>query len=316
MIRIVLHIALFGILLVSCRKDKVQPIEENEACDCTPIPLISGPTIGYNYVSDSIFFLSPQFNPNSDNEIIFTQNSNAGQKTIYKYDLLTEQKIPIYEGAMNYAPNWGKQDWILFDKGDYQIWKMKSNGDSVTLVTTNGAYFHPEWNYDGTKFIAYHGFVDVSDYHVGTVWSSDGVILDTFSYPTLAGDWKHQEYYAGVSSHLLSIINPHTKETISTFNSTDAVAFNGFDWISDNYGVYTTNEGIFSLNTLTGKREKLYCSCNSVQYSQGSTNSDGSKILYRETVSTPIDANTLKVRNNLVIFDTDSWEFTRLDISI
>lgn len=308
---------LIASLFVSCKKDKIVPVlDEDLACDCTPIPVIDGPNTGYNYELDSIYFLFPQFNPNDDNEILFCKHNqvNNGHIDMFRYNLVTQQKTLLYSGTMFYAPSWGKKDWILFDQGDGQIWKMKSDGSNIALVTSGGAYFHPEWNEEGTEFMAFRGFVNTSDYYNGKIWSLEGVMLDSVDILPIAGDWKHQSNFGSLGSGNLIVVNPETKEVVNTIEGSYNLGYFSFDWISSNIGLLASNEGIFRVNIATSQREQLLSSCNSRIYTQATTNGNGSKIIYTEIVKTPINANTLRVTKNLVLMNTDGSGFSRLNI--
>jgi hypothetical protein len=55
-----------------------------------------------------------------------------------------------------YGLSWGTNDWILFTSFDQNVYKIKSNGDSVTKLSISGAYNQgAAFNPSGSK-IAYH----------------------------------------------------------------------------------------------------------------------------------------------------------------
>ncbi|HIP32425.1 MAG TPA: hypothetical protein EYG86_06675 [Crocinitomicaceae bacterium] len=289
-------------------KDKVESSDLlNDKCDCVPYEPIQGYSTGYYYEYEPTFATDAQFNPNNNDEILYLEQGANIPDAIYKLNLLTNQKELIYSGGVIYNPVWGKQDWIVFSLlAGNQIWKIKSNGDSLSQVTYGGFWFHPKWNFTGDEFTAYRGFVNPNEYYQGGVWSVDGALVDTFSWISSLGDWNNSNDYFGVAKqNIFKVINPYTNQTLSTISSGDTnVFFGGFRWISDSEGIIIKRGGIYRINIWTKKMTQLKCVCNSVQYSNGSVSNDGTKILYIRNTFTRFGGSGLSVINHIVTIDT------------
>lgn len=301
--------------LTSCKKDKIAPLQnEDPGCDCTPIPALSGPNTGYDYINDSVYTFFPQFNPNNDNEILYCSITETGEIDMVRMDLTTKQKTSLYTGIMNYAPSW-RGNSILFDKGDGQIWIMDDNGGNDHIVTSGGLFYHPKWNSDGTKFMSYHGFVNNSTHFNGKVWNSSGILLDSLDIVPTNGDWSFGDNFAYVSGGNIVITNSTNGEQLAQFDGDYNKPYLGFNWISETAGIATNVDGFFKIDVFSGDIEQLKCSCDSRVYSQGCANLDGSKVMFTETVYSPINANTLRVRKNLVVMGADGsgFEIVELD---
>jgi len=305
------------VLIASCKKDKV-PInclgEENEECDCIPLPPHES-GIFDQYIPDSTYYLWPQFNPNDDNEILYVDANYPGnQKQLYKFNLITHQKTLIYEGAIIYEPSWGAEDWILLNLLDFQIWKIKSDGSGLMQVTSNGSWFHPEWNLAGDRFIAYHGYVDVGNHYPAVVWDGYGAIVDSFDWSPTVGCWRHPQYYGGIINDQMVVIEPYTNQIISNLKSDPNKSFNSFNWISESNAIVTNVDGIYDYNVYSQQLTKLRCSCSSKWYIGGSTNSDNSKIIYGLSLLTRLDGQTVHEDREIVIMNTDGTDEQVIEI--
>ncbi|MGZ6554615.1 MAG: hypothetical protein ACXVDV_18645 [Bacteroidia bacterium] len=108
---------------------------------------------------DTTQFQAPSINPNNPDELVFLYtNVNKPQLSgLYSFSILTSSKKQLTSGLkiLN-QPKFGKNGWVLINvvNGDYrEIWKIKSNGDSLTKITSNYPDLYPEWNSDATKII-------------------------------------------------------------------------------------------------------------------------------------------------------------------
>lgn len=313
---------LIGVAILSCNKDKVEPtphvpeVQEEENCDgCEPIPLLEGYNTGYNHIKDTIIQRGGEFNPNNDNEIAYIEYaaSNGVNKRLIIYNLVTKQKNIIYEGQIMGAPAWSKKGWILINLMDFQIWKIKPNGDSLAQITSNGSWFHPEVNKLGDKFIAYRGYAPTQ---FSVIMDLNGNHLDTIPTYLQGGDWKHDSFlYANFISNKLRIFNMNSlgviaEQTVADVNS----EIQDFCWISDNEGIVTNIHGVYRINPFTGSMNKLFCTCNSRFYLWSSTNSDKSKIMFTKIELTLAANNTLIEDETLLIMNPDGSGQEILDL--
>lgn len=145
----------FSIFAMSC-----QPIQSEDSisemdCNCTDLPIIDGPSFGYQFITnDSANYTRPFPNPNNADEFLFIQRIKRFD-ALYTYNLKTKQKIKLLEGRILFVPKWGKNDWILVTREDEQIWKLKSNGDSLQQLSQIAPNYVPEWDYKSEKIIFY-----------------------------------------------------------------------------------------------------------------------------------------------------------------
>lgn len=303
---------------LSCNKDKVKLddcyIEIEDICDgCEPIPEIEGVNFGYTHVHDTIIQQWGQFNPNNDNEILYVEsNQNFGNRRLIIYNLVTEQKTVIYEGSIIDAPAWSKTGWILLNLMDFQIWKVKPDGDSLTQVTSNSSWFHPEVNLTGDKFLVYRGYVSPT---VSVVMDLDGNGIDTIPGYFSGGDWKHTSLYGNVDLNQVKIYDMNDLEITSQYTWNDVnQSIDDFCWVSGSEGIISNSSGLYRINPFSGTTSKLFCTCNSRSYYWSCTNSNKSKVIYTRIESTPIGNNTLVEDHTLFMMSPDGLEHEILNL--
>jgi len=268
------------------------------------IPPFSGwsPSGTYPSIVDSISYLNPEFNPNNDNEIaFFLQDVYGNQGGLYKLNLTSNIKTPILVGTpMGSGFSWSKKDRIIFQKNtDFNIYKIKSNGDSITQLTFNGTFHNPKWNFDGTKFLA----TSSSD-NIGTrVLNINGVVMDTLVGYHGSGSWQHPQYLLGLSPmNKLRIMNVETglilKELVNEYPNT----FSTFGWATNDKIIYRDYTGLYTYWINSGIKQKMRNFCNAIGYRPMSRNSTSTKIVFT------------KVENELVVIDGVEYLHNQLKI--
>lgn len=308
------------ILAVSCTKDKV-PIPEipigkdpNSCDECTPLQPAGNTGFTDLTFLDSIYFDSPQFNPNNDDEIVFIQ-SISGIQRLYKLNLITKQKTLIFEG--HFSGNhisWGANDWILLPLMDFQIWKIKSDGTQLTQVTSNGKWFHPEWNNFGDKFIAFQGYVSASLYYKIKIFEASGTVLDSINCYDGGGDWNNSLGYGVADVNSISVFNTSSGELISDFKAETTKNYSNFTWISEYEALVTDVYGIYKYNILTKSLVKIKCSCNSKIYNLSSVNIDKTKVLFSFHEFNRVDSSTLLEQSTLYKMNVDGTQIEKIEI--
>jgi hypothetical protein len=131
----------------------IEAINENTLIDCSDCPFdcqeVFSEEIRYDY-----FY--PVFNPNDKDEIAYLRFDNTTwgvEHELWKLNLCTGEHLLLSENAA-YGLSWSVKEWLIYTGVDQQIWKVKSNGDSLTQMTFSGDYNrHPKWNPGGDKYL-------------------------------------------------------------------------------------------------------------------------------------------------------------------
>lgn len=107
---------------------------------------------------DSIGYLKPCANPSNPYEFCYFNvdysKSLSLKKDLYKYNFCSGRSSLIIANIYSYEVDWSIKDWILFTGESRDLWKIKSNGDSLTRLTNEGGslQYDPKWNTDGSLF--------------------------------------------------------------------------------------------------------------------------------------------------------------------
>jgi hypothetical protein len=94
----------------------------------------------------------------------------------------------VLENAMGYIwPDWGVNDWLLFSRMQ-NLFKVKTNGDSLTQITFNGVGWHSNWNPAGTHYTYVTSSPETG--LMSVIADQNDVLVDTLSVSlTSSIDW-------------------------------------------------------------------------------------------------------------------------------
>lgn len=243
-----------------------------------------GYTFDLNYVSA---FRGQCFNPNNSNEIMYYGYSGKysieDTITIYKYNLKTHirSKIVNVKGNPSF-PKWAANDWILFELLDNQFHKVKSNGDSLTKLTSEYPHFHPKWSYYADKIV---GFLRVN-YGYLSVFDKNGNLTDSILYNPLTPHiaWNVDDIIAlGDGKEVTFLQYPELVrlKTIILLDKGDSDPnITGLEWIPNTTKfVWTCKLGIFITDYITEQTQQIKEGCEINTYCWPSVSGDGTKLL-------------------------------------
>jgi hypothetical protein len=199
-----------GLLLVlllffQCQKEKML---EEDPCEIGELP--TGSYFNTKYYFDFPFVVTPDFNPNNPDELVFlSQDQGFSTRNLTKYNWRTGEKEILYSGLINNYVGWGMNDWILFEERNelgYNVSRIHSNGEGYEQLTTSGNCFDPVWGKNAERLIYRFSGSPAN----GIVLDSEGAFLDSTYFSAHGGwSWNHSEYTAGVFIDKLIIANPY-----------------------------------------------------------------------------------------------------------
>lgn len=256
---------------VACKKEG-----GNEYCAPHPLdPYSLGP------LPARILFYYACFNPNSDDEILYVQNDSAGT-FLYTLNLTTRQKKLVVKTDIYSVPQWSSNGWIAFTSVGFALWKVKPNGDSLTMVSSPGLkVYRPSWNYDNSGFIA-------NAYLGKTIRvSGNGNLINTLIVPK----GSYAEYIDAnhflTNGSLLGVYNI-LNSTFDPIAPVDFITCLGAAPLNDHEVLWSDVNGIFKADRLSKIVTKLKEPCESASYWYPSLNRSKSKVLWIK-VETKID---------------------------
>lgn len=277
------------IALNSCKKEEpivIANTDENlEIRNCEPFPkpdISSGDPSDYSEYSEN-FVSHLETNPSNPNEIVYIEGNFPNSKLI-RLNILTSEKKVIYNENIIGHLSWSVKDWILFQRNnDFNIYKIKSNGDSLTQLTFQGLkYHHAIWDPKGERIMVYN---KLKSTFKTEIMDEAGQVIDSMDiWNHTRGEWTHHQYYVGSKTNELVIIDMYNKtlKKKMSFGSSDEIRSLG--WISSNEIVYTNQNKLYRYNIDTDFAQIISHECYRM-YNAISSTRDFSRIIALQTVA-------------------------------
>lgn len=302
----------FAVMLFThCKKDiEVYPRLEDGCIDFPP----SSNLLGYQYQQPEITYNAPCFNPNNSNEIIFVRGYYSTQSNeLVKYNMITKNETVLLNSTQICGrPDWGKNGWILLNKGDNQVWKIKDNGDSLTQLTTQFG-IDAIWSPNADEF-AY--WVQIGSTYYTFFSDVNGNVFDTLLYPNILyrGAWSPDGSKIATNfTYNLSYIDLITKQTIQINIPSNSTPIYDINWLSDSKTmIWCSDDGFFKTNINTNLTTRIKTACSSRRYIYPTVFNN--KVIIQRFDSKLISENTIWTENNLYIMDVDGKNETKLII--
>lgn len=309
-----LALALLFIFIISCKKEtqinsqpiNSQPVEQHDSCFTLTPPMETG--WGYEYTFDTISYEHPCFNPNNSNEVaVFITDKNG--KGLYNCNISTKSKQLIYASEIWGVPSWSISNWLIFNRPGNTIWKIKSNGDSLTQVTSSVGY-DPHWSPDANYYYysnpAYSNKITICETKTDSVirvlplnakciWNNNNVLIynDT-----------HGMYF-------------YFFDNDSTFFKWFEYGFDGFIcyWLNNNEAIYYYNYKLFKINT-QGETTTygIMPDCSSWHYGLPTFQPNTNKIIWQKLTFRDDGYNTLFTKCYLVMTNSDGSLESKINI--
>lgn len=283
----VIHI-LTLLLTFGCKKKSETPIAVDEtpiitapvdtiSLKCETIPPAPQP-FGWTYSTADenknvkAFF----YNPASSNQIYYIVVGDIfGYNKLYLFDLISQTRTYLSEIG-DFLPQISSNGWILFNKNDLNIYKIKSNGDSLIQLTSDSFCSDPKWNYT-SKSIYY--------FRVATANQSSQLVelnlkgqqlngLATELPNSVPSRLSNKVIYLKTVSNKVNVyfkdltVNSETFVTTSAFTSqTKQNDFFNLTLDRRDENIFWSNaKGIFKCNLSTLKTDTLFKNCETLLY--------------------------------------------------
>lgn len=210
-----------------------------------------------------------------DNSKIVYVHSNVDFKLtgIYVYDLATNSNSLFKNGFIR-CPDWSPDSqWIVYSLSN-NLYKIKSNGDSLTLLTNFGINLYPKWSDDGSKIVYSNtdcGGSDICGIYTMNADGNENILIEqNANYPEWSDNGNSLMFFkpiknsvglsAGDSLFRISLIN-NQKEFITTFSGSEHI-LNSYLNVSGNDIIFcsTSETGysyVYKYNVTNGFLEKL-----------------------------------------------------------
>jgi Tol biopolymer transport system component len=283
--------------------------------DC-PFDLIEHPSLDYHYTY-------PIFNPNNSMEIAYIkENIYEGIREIWKFNLCTGEKHLITDNA-RFHLDWSVKDWIVYTGTGNQLYKVKSDGDSLIQITNApGLHREARWNEQGSKIV----YINWSDQGTFIILANEsGIILDSSIKPQIAGigglNWKDGKITGGntVDSEerivVIGEIDFETEEltpidildlpdTTLNLHNSDFPQTSSYIGASNKL-FYTSEHQMYVYDINTQSRTIITTGADNRGYESAEVSSDGKTIIYTRIDRIQIDNCNLEYTELLYLMDID-----------
>ena len=274
-------VCIVGVYLESCC-DKETPTPE-KCLDFKDLPKESD---GYKYVqnwdyTNGYYCSQVDFNPNNANEFVALL-ADGNSLSIVIYDLTKRNFEKIYTGVVWDKPRWSSKNWIIFGSQG-QLFKLKSNGDSLTQITNANLNHYPCWSPDGSKITYMGRFRAGQEEKTYLVTATEnGEIIDSLLTP-FEGDWGENNIICshtfGNNNDLLFYTYPNLLKS-KQISANENILNNSVNWIPNtNKIIWSGTKGIYLTNYDTEQTSNIKVSCETQQYVSTTISANGQKIL-------------------------------------
>lgn len=292
-LNLILGLSLF---FIKCKRDvKIIPIN-SPTNDCIDIPAFQGTGFGYNYITNGKpIYYAPVLNPNNNNELLILKQDSA-----FIYNRISKLTSFLFKFPFLAKVSWSIKNWMLIGGSDQKIYKIKPNGDSLTLLvnTTNNSF--PIWNDDGNFFSAVNNNINKT-----IIYTVLGIPIDTIEFTNLPfSSWGgNNKIISGRNKLFVYDLNTHSTNYFYDLGTIGAIT--GCFWLNNNEIIWSHIYGILKTNILTNQTTLLKNTCNSNIYSYPSYDKILNKIIWRKQIQSYVDKYNVKAENKIIITDVD-----------
>jgi hypothetical protein len=313
-----------GVFSVACKKETPAPVANPNSpgastgeSDCPPVVWPDSTLqilIGWTPDRKRM----PHFNPANNNQFSFTAavpGSNLYDLCVH--DLSTGVTEVILQGhTYFYQPRWHANGWILFRGNGDNVYRIKSNGDSLLQITAASVYQTPIWRPDGQAWISnnvvdFSGDIDVFDLEGNLIEVIPG---EEFNF----GDWSQDNR---IITHRPNNFGPHQMAWTDAENVSWQLL--DFDTVSPQMSVKDikwipmSDEVMFSqhvsdiskINIFTGQVSMVREGCGNRHYEYFSINYNCTKIIAERVTIEDFYSNgihnILILRSDIVLMNFD-----------
>ncbi len=291
---------------------------------CFQLP--PGPTTGWIETGEDNEYYFPIINPHNRNQLLYRISNDFLSTSEYwvvdfckneKYYLFPGQTIPVG------FPVWGYNDWIYFiapaNGNSRSIWKIKSNGEELSLVNDDFEYEYllpiPD-----NRLIAMRQFPEYQNFYSyrSVILNPQGDVLDTLPFPIVWADYRNGKIatastlFDGTSGFGWIDLDA---ETFTPANNTLSYEYDGTNsiaWLNDEEIILSDRNGIHRINLVSGAYSwvKEDCSNNIFNITQ-ILSEEEEQIIFQEIHFFPIDDVFMDARSRLFQYDlntNEQWE--------
>jgi hypothetical protein len=276
-----------------------------------------GGALGLQYINiDKYNYKITTCNPNNNYEIAYCRKNNATQSNsnmdLYTFNFCTGQ-TKLLTSDVSGREDWSSNNWILYTGTDGRLRKIKSDGDSSTILTPNNDGYDGLWSPNSKKII----------YNSRIIIDANGNQLD--SLPTFAKYlWYDDNLLIGMEIGLnneylkLFSYNIITKARIELLNFPVLGLYNLYYIYNDvlyfSYtdGTYYSVPGNFSFHLKT--KEKMFLGYKNLSFYQSYANHSKDIVIASLVLKDTFTNNpsTVNFRRHIAVMNPDGTDIRQV----
>lgn len=263
------------------------------------------------------------FVSDNSNEIVsyYSGYLTSYNSSLVKFNLVSKEFETIFENPEILSlPELSNTNWLIFTGSNYQIWKIKIDGDSLTQLTSNGVNFEATWSPDGERFIY------KQDYPIGTyntiIADKNGNNLFSLNgnYKIRQPAWSPDGRYIACSNYSgfytnIDLIDATTWEVQTLIEGEDIFTeqVQCIDFLPDSKSIiWATNTELRKTDIETGLTEVLSTTCDSQDFDEINISFDGKTILVKKTIYSYYDSKHLMLAPKVFLIDSQGNEINEI----
>lgn len=136
---------IFCTLLIfgGCKKDPMITNEQEQLCENLP----PTPPLGWIFQTRNLKLnlQNARYSPQNDNIFFFLSHDSVFNYLLWSYNKQTQMKQLLDYNVFS-SPSINKKGWLVYYKRDFNIYKIKTNGDSLIKITNTNNFINPFWD--------------------------------------------------------------------------------------------------------------------------------------------------------------------------
>ncbi len=295
---------LFCILLIfeECKKDPMITNEPEQLCEKLP----PTPPLGWVFQTRNpkLNLQNARYSPQNDNLVFFLSHDSIFNYLLWSFNRQTKLKQLLDYNVFS-SPSINKKGWVVYYKSDFNIYKIKINGDSLTKISNTSNFINPFWDETSNKIYCSNAN-NLQLYKINHF----GIITDTIKninsnvfikdslHVYIENDGTNQNI---MLKNILK--NNVTKLVINKIADAKDIIY-GFFLSSNNKELfYYKGKGLFQVTLANLNIKKVVTSCDKEKYLDFSLSYFSGKFLTTKITSKVLNNTTLYNQYDLYEFD-------------
>jgi hypothetical protein len=264
------------------------------------------------------------YNPVNLNQIYYVVNGDLfAFNKFYLFDLVSQTRK--YLGNVgNFLPQISPNGWIVFSRNDLNIYKIKTNGDSLTQLTFSNLCSDPKWNYTNSQIYYFQVATNNLPSQI-VIANLKGQQLSTipteFPNSVLSRLGDKMVYLKTVNNRVTAYnknlaTNSETLIVASKFvPTTNQNDFFNLALDRHDENIYWSNaNGIFKCNLTSLKLDTVFKNCATLNYNNPILSSIADEMTYSCKITKALNSTTLFYEYKTYVLNTVTREMQQIRI--